>query len=481
MVVGEMILETDILVIGGGPGGYTAAIHAADLGKDVVLVESRDKLGGVCLTEGCIPSKTLIQAVGLAQDLNRAKSMGLVHDGISFDKEKLRRHVQKTVKVLSSGVSALVDNRDVDVIHGHARFQDPNTVYVDGANTIVHFNHAVIATGSGINSLPDELMKNSKDAHDPREIWTSAQALALPEIPESLLVIGGGYIGLEIGQAYAGLGSRVTLVEFSDRIAGGADPDLVKVVVKECKRSFDALMTRAKVTAIESGSHGFRVSIEDEKGEVLQENFSRVLAATGRHPNTRDLGLETIGMELDDTGRIPTDEQCRTTHRHIFAIGDVAPGASLAHKASREGKVAVEVICGQPSAFDNVTVPAVLFTRPEISWTGLTEAKAKEDGIDANIGKFPLTALGRARSAGKTEGFVKVLAQPDTGIILGVGIVGEHASELVAEATLAIEMGATLEDLIVTIHPHPTFSESIMEAAEMAASGSVHMMKKAGM
>lgn len=475
MVVGEMILETDVLVIGGGPGGYTAAIHAADLGRDVVLVESRESLGGVCLTEGCIPSKTLIHAVGMARNVTQARSMGLVHDGISFDAAKLAAHVQKTVKVLSSGVSGLVENREIERVRGHARFQGPNRVYVDGANTIINFNHAVIATGSRINELPKGMVQGGA------EVWTSAQALALPEIPDSLLVIGGGYIGLEIGQVYAGLGSRVTLVEFNPSLLTGADPDLVDLVVRDCKKTFDAVYTGSSVTAIEPAPAGFRVTmaVTDKNGtQTLNQNFSRVLAATGRRPNTDDLGLEAIGLERDSQGRIPTDEQCRTAIPHIFAIGDAAPGPALAHKAAREGKVAVEVIDGQPSAFDNVTVPAVLFTHPEIAWTGLTETGAKDKGIEVTVGKFPLTALGRARSAGKTEGFVKILADPETQMILGVGIVGEHASELVAEATLAIEMGACLEDLIVTIHPHPTFSESLMEAAEMAAEGSVHMMKK---
>jgi dihydrolipoamide dehydrogenase len=441
-------------------------------------VESREQLGGVCLTEGCIPSKTLIHAVGLARNADEATRMGLVHDGISFDVEKLRRHVQKTVKVLSSGVSSLVENREIERITGHARFQDKNTMYVDGANTIVHFNQAIIATGSEINSLPDGIIKNASDGEGDNDgIWTSAHALSLPEIPESLLVIGGGYIGLEIGQAYAGLGSRVTLVEFNEALLSGADKDLVRVVVKHCERDFEAVHTGSRVTAIEPAGDGFRVTMEKTEQSFAQE-FSRVLAATGRHPNTRDLGLELAGLETDSNGLIPTDDVCRTAVPHIFAIGDVAKGPALAHKASREGKVAVEVICGKSSAFDNVAVPAVLFTHPEIAWTGLTEADAKENDIAFKVGKFPLTALGRARSTGKTDGFVKVLAEPESDVILGVGIVGEHASELVAEATLAIEMGATLEDLIVTIHPHPTFSESLMEAAEMAASGSVHMMRQ---
>ncbi len=484
MVVGEMILDTDVLVMGGGPGGYTAAIHAADPGKEDVLVESLPDLGGVCLTEGCIPSKTLIHAVGLAQNVNDAREMGLVHSGISFDAQKLRTHIKDVVTTLSQGVAALVENREIERIQGHARFLNENSVYVDGANTIINFRYAVIATGSRINELPlTPVFEKEQDSDDEQAvIWTSAHALALPEIPDSLLVIGGGYIGLEIGQAYAGLGSRVTLVEFSEGLLSGADKDLVRVVVKVCEKTFDAIHTGSKVTEIEKTGEGFQVTIEPSNSKqtdkgVIRQTFSRVLAATGRRPNTEDLGLEALGIEIDDHGLIPTDEQCRTQLSHIFAIGDVTQGPGLAHKAAREGKVAAEVIAGQKSAFDNVTVPAVLFTRPEIAWTGLTEEKARSEQIPVTIGKFPLTALGRARSASKTQGFVKILANPDTGVVLGMGVVGEHASELVAEATLAIEMGACLEDLIVTIHPHPTFSEAIMEAAEMAASGSVHMQK----
>lgn len=493
MVVGEMILDTDVLVMGGGPGGYTAAIHAADLGKEVVLVESRPDLGGVCLTEGCIPSKTLIHAVGLAQNVIDARDMGLVHEGISFDTEKLRSHIQEVVTTLSKGVGALVENREIERIHGHARFLNRNSVYVDGANTIINFKYAIIATGSRINELPLTPVFGVDSARDeePKSgptIWTSAHALGLPEIPHSLLVIGGGYIGLEIGQAYAGLGSRVTLVEFSEGLLAGADKDLVRVVVKVCEKAFDAIHIGSKVTAIEKTGKGFQVTIEpsdfgpsESQGsdkKLIRQTFSRVLAATGRMPNTDDLGLDALGLTTNDRGLIPTDEQCRTRLSHVFAIGDVTQGPGLAHKAAREGKVAAEVIAGQKSAFDNVTVPAVLFTRPEIAWTGLTEEKAKSEQIPVTIGKFPLTALGRARSSSKTQGFVKILAHPDTKVVLGMGVVGEHASELVAEATLAIEMGACLEDLIVTIHPHPTFSEAIMEAAEMAASGSVHMQKR---
>jgi dihydrolipoamide dehydrogenase len=472
MVVGEMIYDTDVVVIGGGPGGYTAAIAAADLGQEVVLVEASDKLGGVCLTRGCIPSKTLIHVVNIADSVRQAKHMGIVYEKIGFDPKVLADHIRSTVDDLSDGVSRLVKNRDIEKIQGHARFIEPHQVYVDGANTIVRFKHAVIATGSRIGELPEALSADSDSG-----VWTSDQALTVPEIPSSLLVIGGGYIGLEIGQAYAGLGSRVTLVEFAPRLLAGADKDLVQVVVKQCEKQFDAVQVDSRVTQITRKDDGFSVTIATKDGEVTG-SFSRVLAATGRKPATSDLGLSVLGIDLDDKGLIPVDDQCRTVVPHVFAVGDVTAGPALAHKAVRQARVTAEVIAGKKSAYDNVSVPAVLFTRPEIAWTGLTETDAAENSIPVTVGKFPLTALGRAKSASRTQGFVKILSDPDTERILGMGIVGEHASELIAEGNLAIEMGACLEDLIVSIHPHPTFSEALMEAAESARNQSVHLMKK---
>ena len=468
MVMGEIILDADVAVLGGGPGGYTAAIHAADKGLSVILIESDSKFGGVCLTEGCIPSKTLINVVNMKENMDEAAQMGLQFSSPKIDIEQLRTWMASVVDSLSDGISKLLSNRDIDVVQGHGRFIEKNRIYVQDSNTIVRFKHAIIATGSRINELPPGIGA---------PVWTSATALTLPEIPETLLVIGGGYIGLEIGQAYAGLGSDVTLVEFSDQLLTGADQDLVQVVLKKCRQQFSAIHTDSKVTKIDETTSGYQVSFE-KKGEMITQNFSQVLAATGRRPNTDDIGLDVLDILTDDAGRIPTDDQCRTRVGHIFAIGDVSPGMALAHKASREAKVAAEVIAGSPSAFDNATVPAVLFTRPEIAWTGITETQAKEKNIAYIKGIFPLTALGRAKSAAKTTGFVKILADPDSQLILGMGIVGEHASELISEGNLAIEMGACLEDLIVSIHPHPTFSESIMEAAEMTRDHSVHLFKK---
>jgi len=467
MVVGELVYDTDVVVLGGGPGGYTAAIHAADLGFEVMLVESRPQLGGVCLTEGCIPSKTLIHAVGLSESLKHADTMGLIYKGFEFDIPRLQTWIRSVVDSLSTGISSLIENRNIEIIQGHGRFTEDHKIYIEGTNTNIRFKHAIIATGSRINELP---------AGIDLPLWSSAEALRLPEIPERLLVVGGGYIGLEIGQAYAGLGSRVSLVEFNENPLQGADTDLVKVVIQTCQKHFSSIHTQSKILHIDQITNAYSVTFEKNK-KTHNETFDQVLVATGRRPNTDDLGLNHIGIKVDDKGFIPTDDQCRTDIHHIFAVGDVTRGYALAHKASREGKVAAEVIAGKPSAFDNVAVPAVLFTRPEIAWTGLTEMDARDQDIPVRIGRFPLTALGRARSTGKTNGFVKVIAHKETRLILGIGIVGENASELISEGTLAIEMGASLEDLIISIHPHPTFSESIMEAAEMAAQGSVHLFK----
>ncbi len=468
MVVGELIYETDVLVLGGGPGGYTAAIRAADLGRDVMLVEDREFLGGVCLCEGCIPSKTVINAVELTKEVAEAGAMGIEAQGMIIRHEKLRQHMDKVIQNLSQGIKGLLANRDVEVLHGHGRFLDKERLYVDGANTIVRFKHAVIATGSHVNPVPKEWKG---------DIWDSTAALKLPEIPKRLLIIGGGYIGLEIGQAYAGLGSKVSMVEFQPELLGGADADLVQVVVKKCRAQYEAIHTNAKVTAISQDNAGFHVQIQTGE-KTIEKTYDRVMAATGRKPNTRELDLYKLGIRLDDRGLIPTDETCRTENPTVFAIGDVSPGPALAHKAAREGKVAAEVIAGLPSAFDNVTVPAVLFTSPQIAWTGLTETQAREKKVQVRVGKFPLAALGRAKAVNKTQGFVKVIVEDRTDRILGVGIVGPHASELITEGTLAVEMGACLEDLLVSIHPHPTFSESLMEAAEAAAMGSVHLFRQ---
>jgi len=470
MVMGSLREETQVVVIGSGPGGYVAALRLADLGKEVLLVEKRERPGGTCLLEGCIPSKTLIHAVEVQEAAKRASQFGLTFKGLEVDPAKLRAWTDEVVAGLSNGIKALLKRRGVTVVQGHARFDSPTSVSVEGGEVSgIDFEQAIIATGSSLNRLPDGIVAS---------VWSSADALKLPRIPESLLVVGGGYIGLEMGLVYQGLGSEVSVVEFFPRLLMGADFDLVDIMVGQVSERLHEIMLDARVKSIaETGgdaNNGFDVEIETG-GQVVSKHYDQVLVAIGRRPNTDGIGLENTRVAVDDKGFIITNELCRTGEPNIYAIGDAATGPMLAHKASREGKVAAEAIYGGEVAFDNRAIPAVVFTDPEIAWTGLTEREATEQGIEVNIGRFPLSALGRARTLGRTDGMVKVIADPRGGLVLGVGIVGPMASELIAEGTLAIEMGATLEDIMVTIHPHPTLSEAFLEAAEVAAGEAVHV------
>jgi len=468
MVMGQLKQDVDLAIIGAGPGGYVAALRAADLGLDVTLIEAEEKLGGVCLREGCIPSKALINVVEIADSARHGEKYGLKVRGLEIDPAKLREWTASVVDGLTGGVSGLLQRRGVEVIRGRARFDGTHSLALEGAEVSgIRFKHCIVATGSRINELPA--------AYD-LPVWTSADALRIPEIPESLLVVGGGYIGLEMGMIYAGLGAKVSMVEFFPSLLQGADPDLVRVVVKSAERRFEAIHTDSKVVKLEKGGAGYRATLEHE-GKELKVETAQVLVAVGRRPNTDNIALEMAGLKTDEQGRIPTDEQCRTALPHIYAIGDVSPGPMLAHKASREAKVAAETIAGHAAAFDNRAIPAVVFTDPELAWTGLTEREAEAKGIRVNVGRFPLSALGRARTLGRSEGLAKVISDPETGRVLGVGMVGPQASELIAEGTLALEMGATLEDLMVTIHPHPTLSEAILEAAEAAAGSGTHMSR----
>ncbi|MBU1699691.1 MAG: dihydrolipoyl dehydrogenase [Candidatus Eisenbacteria bacterium] len=464
--MGSLKTEAEVVVIGGGPGGYVAAIRAADLGKEVVLIDDRDKLGGTCLLEGCIPSKVLINAVEVLQAAKDAEKFGFTFKDINVDLNKLRDWTDSVINKLTGGIDGLMKRRGIEVIRGRAVFDSKSTLTIEGGDVSgIEFKHCIIATGSRVRTIPP-----AKDMN----LWTSTEALKIPEIPERLLIVGGGYIGIELGLVYAGLGSAITVVEFLPELLPGADQDLVQVMVKHAEKRFSKILYGSKVVDIKESGEGYLVGVEHE-GARQQLETEKVLIAVGRQPNTDRLGLDSAGVTVNDHGFIEVNEECRTSVPHIFAIGDVVPGPMLAHKASREAHVAAEVLCGHKSAFDNRAIPAVIFTDPEIAWTGLTEIEAKQKGIEVHVGRFPLQALGRAQAIGRTDGLVKILSAPDSGLVLGVGMVGPLASELIAEGTLAIEMGATLEDIIVTIHPHPTLSESIMEAAEVAAGEAVHI------
>ncbi len=469
MVMGSLSQETEVVVIGAGPGGYVAALHAADLGKEVMLIEERPRLGGVCLIEGCIPSKTLIHAVELKHQAELASKMGLSFSDVKVDPAGLLKWKESVVDGLTKGIAGLMKNRGVEVIKGRARFTDKHTLSLEGADvSAITFKHCILATGSRVARLP---------MAEGLPVWTSKEALDIPSVPPCLLVIGGGYIGLELGFVYAGLGSKVTVVEVLEQLLTGCDTDLSQPVLKSAQKKFDAVMLGTKVTGMKHDGKLFHVTVEAGGASKTLE-FDQVLMAVGRKPNTEAIGLDVIGVAVDKGGFITTDKQKRTSVPHIYAIGDITHGPMLAHKASREGKVAAEVIAGQNSAFDNVAIPAVVFTDPEVAWVGLTETEAKQANRAVSIASFPAMALGRAKTLGVTDGKAKILSDPESGLILGAGIVGPHASDLIAEAALALEMGATLEDLAVTIHPHPTLSELLMEAAEVALGHGVHVPKK---
>ena len=471
MVMGSPAQETQVVVVGGGPGGYVAAIRAADLGKEVLLVEERESLGGVCLLEGCIPSKTLIHTVEVLHAAEEARKMGLAFSDLKIEVEDLRSWTRSVVADLSKGVAGLLKKRGVEVVRGRARFESRHTLAVEGGDVPrITFKQCILATGSRPAGLP---------GGDGLGLWSARDALSVPDIPPRLLVVGGGYIGLELGLVYAGLGSRVTVAELLPNLLTGCDPDLVQVVQRAARKRVDDILLEAKVGGIERTSAGYAVRIE-HRGETKTHEFERVLVAVGRRPNTDDLGLEKTAIRPDRQGFVPVDDRLRTAETGIHAIGDITPGPMLAHRASHQGKVAAEIIAGRPAAFDVRSVPAVVFTDPEIAWTGLTETEARAKGVEVNVGKFPLAALGRAKGMGRADGFAKVLADPRTGLILGAAVVGPHASDLIAEAALAIEMGATLEDIVGTIHPHPTLSEVLMEAAEVAAGMPVHISVKKG-
>ena len=458
-------IEPEVVVLGAGPGGYTAAFRAADLGLRTVLVERYPTLGGVCLNVGCIPSKALLHTAWVIDAAEAMAAHGVEFGAPSIDLPKLAGWKSKVVGRLTTGLAGLARQRKVQVVQGVGAFASPHRLNVatSEGTTEIAFERAIIATGSQaveIRGFPND---------DPR-LMDSTDALVLDEVPQRLLVIGGGIIGLEMATVYAALGSRVNVVELMDGLIPGCDRDLVKPLEQRIRTLYESIRLSTRVTDVSPEGSGLRVTFESV-GEPARspaaETFDRVLVAVGRRPNGGRIGAENAGVHVDERGFIPVDRQQRTNVEHIFAIGDVVGQPMLAHKATHEGKVAAEVCAGQKSSFDPLAIPSVAYTDPEVAWTGLTETLAKERGIDVDKATFPWAASGRALGIGRQEGLTKVLFDPQSGRLLGAGIVGSHAGDLIAEATLAIEMGADARDIGLTIHPHPTLSETFNFAAEM--------------
>lgn len=462
-------IETEVVVVGGGPGGYAAAFYAADHGKKVLLIERDPRLGGVCLNRGCIPSKALLYATHMITESRESAKRGISFQEPKIDLSKLRDWKESILEKLGQGIAGLAKRRGVETIQGKAYFEDGQSLRVetDKGQQFVKFEQAVIAVGSH-SALPKAFDLGNK------RIMTSRGALQLVDIPERLLVVGGGYIGMEMGTVYAGLGSKVVMVEAMDGILMGADPDLVKPVAAKVATTFEEVRVKAKVTKMSTQGKQILVQMEHE-GKTLKELYDRVLVAVGRKPNCADIGLENTQVQLDEKGFIQVDDYMRTNESRIYAIGDVIGGVMLAHKASKEARIAVSHFLGDDVKPDSFIIPAVVFTDPEIAWCGLTEAEAKKKNIPVKVARFPWAASGRALSFDRTEGLTKLIIDPDTERLLGVGITGPNAGEMIAEGVVAIEMGATAEDLANCVHPHPTLSETLMEAAEVFYGKATHM------
>jgi dihydrolipoamide dehydrogenase len=459
-------IEADLVVLGSGPGGYTAAFRAADLGLDVVLIERSPSLGGVCLNVGCIPSKALLHAARVIEESKEMAAHGITFGDPVIDTGKLRSWKNRVVGQLTTGLAALAKKRKVRVIYGTGQFLSAHEIEVVGTDerSVVTFAQCIIAAGSEPTQLPDA-------PSDPR-IMDSTGALELEDLPERLLVIGGGIIGLEMATVYEALGVNVSVVELTETLIPACDRDLVRPLQKRIETRYEAVMLGTRVTSVEAGEEGLTVTFEGRQAPARPQVYGRVLVAVGRRANGGKIGADKAGVNVDDRGLIRVDRQQRTNVPHIFAIGDIVGEPMLAHKASHEGKVAAEVAAGKKSYFDARVIPSVAYTDPEVAWVGLTEAQAKADATDYEKGVFPWAASGRSLSLGRSEGMTKVLFDADSGRLLGAGIVGSNAGDLIAEATLAIEMGCDAADIGLTIHPHPTLSETIAFAAE-AAEGTI--------
>jgi len=450
--------HSEVVVLGGGPGGYTAAFRAADLGKQVSIIENRPSLGGVCLNVGCIPSKALLHVSEIIHHSEEAAAYGVTFEKPKMDLDKIRKHKEKVVGTLTGGLKGLAKKRNVKVINGSGTFISDHSMRIttnDGEIELT-FDYAIIAAGSRPVEIP-------AFPHDDPRVWDSTDALALKEIPENLFILGGGIIGLEMAIVYQSLGSKITIVEMQDQLIPVSDADTVKPLQKRLEKGGMKIHLETRVESITAEKEGIRVQYGDKN-----ELFDAALISIGRRPNSDRIGLEHCGVKTTDRGIIPVDLSRRTNIPHIFAIGDLTGQPMLAHKAVHEGKVAAEVIAGQKSAFEPLSIPSVAYTSPEIAWTGYTEKQAKEEGIEYSKSLFPWAASGRAISQGSTDGFTKFLFSKKTGRIIGAAIVGAHAGELIAEANLALEMGADAEDLVGTIHAHPTLSETLALAGEVS-------------
>ena len=454
--------HTDILVIGSGPGGYAAAFRAADLSREVTLVDKDPTLGGVCLNRGCIPSKTLLHISKVLEEAESLKKMGVTFTKPTIDIDLVRDWKNKVVSQLSGGIGQMAKARSVNTIQAEATFLSDNEVQLKSeSNTeTITFDHCIIASGSSSTIIPGIPFDNEN-------VLTSKTALDLKKIPESLLVIGGGYIGLEMGTVFSALGSSVSVAEFLPNLLPGADPDLVKPLARKLKKEFSEIHLSTKITKVEQAKSGAMDVTMEKNGEEITKQYEQVLISVGRKPNTEKMGLDKTNIKINEQGFISVDKYQKTSVKNIFAIGDIVGNPMLAHKATHEGKVAAEVICGLPAAFDAKAIPAVIFTDPEIAWVGITETEAKENGIPYEKGEFPWAASGKSLALGRNEGRTKILFDKDTKRTIGVGIVGPNAGDLISEGALAIEMGADAEDISLTVHPHPTLGETFANAAEV--------------
>ncbi|MBN2029595.1 dihydrolipoyl dehydrogenase [bacterium] len=465
--------STQLAVIGGGPGGYPAAFLAADLGMQVTLIDPEPNPGGVCLYRGCIPTKTLLHVVRVIRETEEAGRMGLKFSKPEIDLETVRNWKETVVQKMTEGLGQLSELREIKRIRGRGRFLSSHMLEIDKTDNTkesLKFEHALIATGSRSASLPNIPFNASR-------ILDSDSALELQNIPESLLVVGGGYIGLELGTIYSALGSRVTIVEMMDRLLPGADQDLVRVFSRNAKKTFESILLGTTVTDMKEQGQGIQIVLKNNREEIQKVSFEKVLITVGRLPNSENLGLNNTNVKINHKGFVQVNQFCHTDDPTIYAVGDVVGGPLLAHKATYEGKLAVQTIAGHGASAKSKIIPAVLFTDPEIAWCGLTEVEAQEKGRDFSVASFPWGASGRSATLGRNDGLTKLVVDPYTEKIVGVGIVGPGAGELIAEGVLAIEMGATVSDLSAAVHPHPTLSETLMEAAEMFHGRCTHFYR----